>query len=289
MSYKCEICHSTEIIDSIYPGTIFKNQKFRVKSCSECRHEFIWPIAEPEVLKELYQETTYIELYERESLDFEIIFFRNAILPTIQDKQDLRVLDYGCGNGAVGSKFQQEFPSCTVVSADIVDERFERQGEFIPIDSETGDLLGAYTQFDILLVCDVLEHVPNLHTSLRVIKKCLKNNGLLIMSLPVERSRSLTWYLLSMKFSIERKLGRREDGDYPPHHLRFFSECSLAKFEELMSEYGFKIQSVCRYENGWPLGKTGFQGILRSLIVYCSKLSGFYFSNRYCASIELHK
>lgn len=289
MSYRCEICRSTVVVDSMHPGTIFKNRKFLVKRCCECRHEFIWPVADARFLEGLYQETTYIESYERESLDFEINFFRKAILSTIKNQKNLRVLDYGCGNGYLGSKFQQEFSNCTVVSADIVDERFVRQGEFIPLDADSGDLLCAYTPFDIILVCDVLEHVRNLDTSLRVLKKCLKNNGLLIISLPVERSRSLTWYLLLMKFSVEKIFGRRKDGDYPPCHLRFFSEYSLIKFQEIMNEFGFKIQSICRYENGWPLGKTGFQGVLRSLIIYCSKLSGFYFSNRYCALIKLHK
>ena len=78
----------------------------------------------------------------------------------------LRVLDYGCGVGTDGLQFAQagyevHLADIRGVISDFAQHRFRRrkiEANLIPVTGSVAELRGKY---DIILCCDVLEHVPN--------------------------------------------------------------------------------------------------------------------------------
>ena len=111
-------------------------------------------------------------------------FNRKALLSSLKSnakeaKGDL--LDFGCGAKPYKSLFEN---TSSYVGVDIENESHNHQGEEIDVYYDGGVLPFNNEKFDIVFSSEVLEHVPNLNKSLSEIERVVKENGLLLMTLP---------------------------------------------------------------------------------------------------------
>lgn len=111
-------------------------------------------------------------------------FNRKALLSAIKSnakeaKGDL--LDFGCGAKPYKSLFEN---TSSYVGVDIENESHNHQGEEIDFYYDGKVLPFSNESFDIVFSSEVLEHVPNLYKSLSEIERVVKENGLLLMTLP---------------------------------------------------------------------------------------------------------
>lgn len=103
-----------------------------------------------------------------------------------------------------------------------------------------------FNSFDYIVLSDVLEHLINPEQTLNLLKKFLKENGRILISLPNIAHASIKSNLLLNNF------------DYTPYgildttHLRFFTYKTIAKF---LSDCGLKIDDI-KYTT---VGKRGTQ------------------------------
>jgi len=119
------------------------------------------------------------------------------------DFEQIQVLEIGCGTGfytqllhdlkikhytgvditdVLFPEFSQKFPSYNFIQKDITTE------EIIP------------QQFDLIMMIDVIEHIvtkEKLDFAMKNIQKCLKNNGIFIISPIMETSKKHLFYLHS--------------------------------------------------------------------------------------------
>ncbi|MDP2973838.1 MAG: class I SAM-dependent methyltransferase, partial [Candidatus Diapherotrites archaeon] len=104
----------------------------------------------------------------------------------IDEKQDGTILDIGCALGYFLSFFPEGFEKH---GADISEFAVETAKKNFPAAEFTVNDISAARpfkkQFDVITAFDVLEHVLNLRSALRNIHSMLKDDGVLVVAVPV--------------------------------------------------------------------------------------------------------
>ena len=97
-------------------------------------------------------------------------------------------------------------------------------------------------QFDVIIFADVLEHLINPGAALQKAHQLLKENGIVITSIPNIAHWTIRLNLLSGKFEYE------PIGLLDATHLRWFTQKTLYR---LFSKTNFKIESMAYSEGEW--------------------------------------
>ncbi len=146
----------------------------------------------------------------------------------------VRLLDVGCGTGALGQVLSATCHAEVVgVEPDAARAARARvRGLSVRGGYLTDELIREIGFFDIVLLADVLEHLPNPHAMLRLVRKALKQRGAVIVSLPNVAHWSVRLDLLRGRFEYQ------ECGIRDATHLRWFT---AATARSLLASSGFKV------------------------------------------------
>lgn len=144
-----------------------------------------------------------------------------------------RVADIGCGEGHLCSELRRAgWPM--VIGVDVSRARVERarklypDGEFYDRPLELTDVPQA--SFDLIIMDNVIEHLPEPATMLRTLRRYLKPQGRIVVITP------------NMTSGHFKLLGRRWTPELAPHaHIYLFTPPSL---HLLLSNAGFVVDSV---------------------------------------------
>ena len=130
-----------------------------------------------------------------------------------------RCLDVGCGEGLIADTLKRHRPGLTVCGTDISHVRLVRAAARVGgVGFVVGDILSLPWEdgsFDVVVCCEVLEHLPEQEPALEEMFRILKNNGLLLVTV-LDRQK-VSW-------SICPKCASRV---YKDGHLRSFSPENL--------------------------------------------------------------
>jgi SAM-dependent methyltransferase len=96
-----------------------------------------------------------------------------------------RVLDYGAGEGKYLQLLRRSKPAADLVGVDIRNPHSLPDFEFHRV-APGAELPFAANSFDLVISCDVLEHVEHLDQSLGEIHRVLRNNGSFVGFVPAE-------------------------------------------------------------------------------------------------------
>ena len=102
--------------------------------------------------------------------------------------KDIQILDFGGGSGVL-SWVLRDYSKITVIDIDVEDcVNIKEHFKLNNIEIIRGDIqeCNLNRQFDVILAADVLEHFKDLSIPVEFIKRHIKNNGYLIVSLPTE-------------------------------------------------------------------------------------------------------
>lgn len=159
---------------------------------------------------------------------------------------DRRVLELGCGHGAVTEKLQAR--GCTVWAVDIDPEGVEAAAPFAQRTfvadlerTDIGALIGPEERFDRIVLGDVLEHLRNPRALLEQLTGRLDEGGRLLASVPNVAHADLRLLLMQGRWPYQ-PLGLLDRT-----HVRFFTVDSL---RELLTESGWTIERLERIETG---------------------------------------
>jgi len=110
----------------------------------------------------------------------------------LEEKRGLKFLEIG--GGEFGYKYFGNFTK-DYTGIDIVQPKENIPPVFIKQDLEKDEKLRFNDgTFDVIIALDVLEHLNNRHEIMRELKRVLKNEGIMIISLPNEFSYQPIWY-----------------------------------------------------------------------------------------------
>jgi SAM-dependent methyltransferase len=190
-----------------------------------------------EFLRRVYEDVidhsrtvTTTVAYRQSLLEFAAAFFQ-LVAPRVRPGAPLKLLDFGCGYGALLN---------LLASRDIESMGFEPSSERgrqttadgrFPVLTSIDDLVAA-GPFDLFVCTEVLEHVPDPRSVLRLFKSLAAPNALLALTVPqCERPQ------------IDEALGMLAKGSLPGvynpwEHLNYFDAASLHR---LLAEEGFEV------------------------------------------------
>ena len=154
---------------------------------------------------------------------------RLLFLPELVDLKSKRVLEFGCGSGLNCDFFRQRYQPRVVVGFDISKDSVElAQKQYTGLTVRCADACDSSLDlstgaWDLVVSFEVLEHVPDMETFVRNIRRHLAPAGLAFISTP---NRDV--------FSI---------GHEPsPVNREHVKELSRAEFERLLQPYFSEIQ-----------------------------------------------
>ena len=153
---------------------------------------------------------------------------------------DGKVLDLGCGSGALGQYLSTE-RGCTcdgvTLSRAEAEHAHPHYRKVEVADLETVNLPQLFTgqQYDAIVCADVLEHLRNPERILQACRALLSPKGRLLISVPNAAYAGLTLDLMHGEFRY------RAEGLLDKTHLRFFTRRSLHRF---LQENGWSIDTL---------------------------------------------
>ncbi len=142
-----------------------------------------------------------------------------------------KILDLGCRDGQLTQFFSKEN---TVLGVDIDREALKRAEKALSIETKWLDLNREWpfeeNSFDVIVACEILEHLYYPHLFLQRVYKTLKKEGLFIGSVPNSfRIRNRFKFLLGNEFETDKT------------HVSMFSYFSL---QEILQELFSSLQIV---------------------------------------------
>ncbi|MDE5465491.1 bifunctional 2-polyprenyl-6-hydroxyphenol methylase/3-demethylubiquinol 3-O-methyltransferase UbiG [Bradyrhizobium sp. CSS354] len=132
-----------------------------------------------------------------------------------------RILEVGPGGGYTLRWLRSIYPNVTTVGVEVnreLKEELEENAD-IAVIGNIDDCSSDLGQFDLVLLLDVLEHLPDPGRTLRSISGLLTEGGRIIVSVPNVAHLSVALPLL-----FRRKFTYRDSGILDRTHLRFFVE-----------------------------------------------------------------
>lgn len=163
-----------------------------------------------------------------------------AVLRNITKDHNL-ILDVGCGTGLLGKEIKKLYPKAKVWGVDNSKETLNYATQrldkvkFHNIELGTPSDFFDGTLFDVIIFADILEHVKNPNQVLKEYSLFLKNDGLLIISLPNIASWTIRLLLLLGKFNYT------ETGILDKTHLHFYT---LKTGKELIQTNNLLIEKL---------------------------------------------
>jgi 2-polyprenyl-3-methyl-5-hydroxy-6-metoxy-1,4-benzoquinol methylase len=166
-----------------------------------------------------------------------------------ENKQPLRILDIGCGNGSLsnliaqngyevigleesnsGIKFaNQSFPNCKFIQGSIYNIPYTELGE----------------KFDVIISCEVIEHLFYPKELVKNVKQCLKPNGLLIITTPYNG------YLKNLIIAAVGKMDQHLTTLWDGGHIKFFSVATMTTLLKTENYTNIKFKFAGRLPFLW--------------------------------------
>ncbi|MDP5097523.1 MAG: class I SAM-dependent methyltransferase [Flavobacterium sp.] len=155
-----------------------------------------------------------------------------------RDNRELKILEIGAAYGETLFYLKENRIASEVVGVDLFEdlnnkENYKKIDRFIFGNIEQIDLVEYYDYFDIILLPDVLEHLLEPKPVLNKIKKYLKKDGKIIVSMP-----NIRHYSALIKIFIKGDFRYEESGIFDYTHLRFYCRKNI---KELLETSGYKV------------------------------------------------
>jgi 2-polyprenyl-3-methyl-5-hydroxy-6-metoxy-1,4-benzoquinol methylase len=152
-----------------------------------------------------------------------------------------KIIEIGTGSGALARQVMLNNPNVNYVGVEFFDEYYKMSSKICSkmylenMESASGELLREFSDADVIIFADVLEHFQNPWKVLKRITKWAKNDTLLIASIPNIQHWSVQLSILGGNFNYQ------ESGLLDKTHLRFFTRKSIINMFE---STGYKIKGI---------------------------------------------
>jgi 2-polyprenyl-3-methyl-5-hydroxy-6-metoxy-1,4-benzoquinol methylase len=220
-----------------------------VVRCERCNFTYQNPRPSEKSIKNLYTDdkyfnnpevgyNNYVKTYFEHQELFERIFTERLMLIN-KHKTEGKVLEIGCAHG-----FHLDFmrrSGFDVHGVELAESPYNYARDVLHLDVFHGTVEESKFEdesFDLILMLDLIEHLPDIYRTLDRIKKLLKPDGVILVQVPWELFH---WEKVLQAFFEGKKVGSIEP-DALPVHLYFFTPKTLIS---VMRKNGFLILERC--------------------------------------------
>jgi len=196
----------------------FVISSFQINQCINCKSLFVEEVPPEEQLHKIYQDSRYYALDHSSE-----VRIRQENLRRINAVMQLtgkgKILDVGCASGLfLDIAKELGFETHGIEWAKQNANKAAQKGHILyenSLESFTNQFQHRI-RFDVVVCLDVIEHAANPYQFMILLKKCLGDQGLLVISTP------------NFSGFVARFLGNKNPFFIPPEHLNFFSSRGLA-------------------------------------------------------------
>lgn len=157
-----------------------------------------------------------------------------------------KVLDVGCSSGSFGA-YLIDKRECKVDGIELFEEDFKLSSKKLKkvwnLNVESDSLEGVDSDYDVIYMGDVIEHLVDPANALSKLKKLLNKNGFLVFSVPNMANIMVRLHLLNGDFDYT------ETGILDKTHLHFYT---LKELERVINEGGMEIKKIDFVEKDLP-------------------------------------
>ena len=191
--HSCPVCHGTNFVPFIACNdNTVSHETFQIVQCVSCSLSFTNPRPADEELAKYYASSTYISHQQRAQsfIDKIYLFVRHFTLrwklKLIQNNTLLagkNLLDFGCGTG----EFIRVAKSNGWQTTGVEPSQNARDAALPEVSSDISpslDAISANTRFDVITLWHVLEHVPDLNSTIQQLKSRCAEHGTIFIAVP---------------------------------------------------------------------------------------------------------
>ncbi|WP_412464799.1 class I SAM-dependent methyltransferase [Flavobacterium mekongense] len=176
--------------------------------------------------------------YDKKASDYYSNIRKDIVGLIDSNLKGIKVLEVGAAYGATLDYLKQKGIATETVGIDLFEDTKNKQNykstdRFIFGNIENLELSEFDNYFDIILLPDVLEHLIEPKSALKKLKKCLKNDGNMIVSMP-----NIRHYSAFKQIFLKGDFRYEESGIFDYTHMRFYCRKNI---QELMETSGFKV------------------------------------------------
>ena len=247
---------------------------FPVFRCDSCRGAFIWPRPSPDEALSLYQTETYSDLSLERSDELDLEYYPNSrmdarriITHCLALTPGRSFFDIGAGHGTYSLAAREAgFDVSACEPSPKARTVFAARLGFKPGPGAFDDSMAVRlkNRFDVVLLSQTLEHVPNPEGTARNLNSILRTAGIVAIAVPHFGS------------ALSKIQGKNDMYISPPEHLNFFSKSGLislfirAGFQMVHLETVSKIpkqyvQKILRHSILTQIGWKAGYGLMRLL------------------------
>jgi len=177
---KCDICN----VDNA--TLLFNKEGYDIVKCSICGLVYVNPRLKYSILNDMYNSnkispyTYYIDNIKNDEKAFRI-----KLSEIEKYKKPGRILDVGCGVGVLLNEAKKR--GWETYGLDLQKKAVDYANNHFNVNARLGTLENNPFKdgfFDLIVMNDFLEHVPNPAGSLKIASKLLKKNGIIFLSTP---------------------------------------------------------------------------------------------------------
>ncbi len=230
----CDKDFGLHVLDMGYRNILCREGRVS-KVCNDCG------LVSDEVQSEEAVARDYIKFQEKWGMSPHYYSnVRNDLISMIHMEKDkpIRVLEVGCGIGATLGKIKCLYPNSEVYGIEVV-KKVAKLGasnyNIICANIEEDNIPFEEKYFDYIIFGDVIEHLREPEIVLINIRKYLKENGSILVSIPNIMNAETIYQLLHGFFTYE------ESGIRDKTHLRFFTFYEIVN---MMKRVGYEIKEI---------------------------------------------
>lgn len=276
MNKRCTVCHS----DNVF----LINNHLSVYGCNSCSHQFSLI---PKEKQEKYDDDYFLNTHKNwmSNPNLKLFDFIYRKIGKLLNKESIKLLDVGCGNGDFLKYLASKDPSLDLFGIDLAENKHPRI-TFVKKDFVNDQLSEIKdSKFDIICGLAVVEHVEDPHLFVQKINSFLRPDGLVFL---------MTINSDSLIYKIARILNRigfksAFNRLYSAHHLQHYTRKSLIK---LMLMHDFDI--LLKISHNYSLKAVDVPGknlanVFYKVFVAIIFLISSLFKNQICQTIVCRK
>ena len=264
MKGRCLVCESRslkEIYKDLYDKTHFKEGKFSLIQCENCKLEFIDPLLDEKQLGKYYPNNYYsfvnedglVRWYDKLSAYLHSGKFGSLfLLPfkpflasffTLKKDKGKRILEIGCGNGLMLEVYQKY--GLITAGLEPYGSKLTEKEKKLGIKRRSIEKASFKEKFDYIILREVLEHIPNPKKVLEKCREWIKEDGTLVIEMPNTNS---LW---------RRKFKKNWFGYDVPRHVYNYNPKNISLF---LRKLGFRVEKIRIFDLPYMLyGSLQFQ------------------------------
>ncbi len=240
VNFYCPVCENKKFntFQKVFDDRYGESNVYNLAKCTKCSHVATYPRISQKELGKLYKKyyprknISHIDVLKNfkskeHFLKFFIIWFQGTYNQgQIHAKEGENVLDIGCGDCSSLLEIENQGANSFGIEAD---ENVLSISKKLNLKVHIGSIEDnpfPGKSFDLIIMNQVIEHLPEPDKSLEIIKKRLSPGGRLLMNFP---NKDSIWQRLTRTKWINWHI---------PYHLHHFNKRS---FENMITKCGFEI------------------------------------------------